>query len=101
MFHHQADWYLQTQTAHVLALMFDLVDGKVKERTAFELNELIVQNNYHLTTGFVGTPYLCLALSKAGYHETAVRLLMQDDYPSWLYSIKKRSNNDLGALGWH
>lgn len=78
-----------TQTAHVLALMFDLVDGKVKERTAFELNELIIQNNYHLTTGFVGTPYLCFALSKGGYHETAVRLLMQDDYPSWLYSVKK------------
>lgn len=78
-----------TQTAHVLALMFDLVEGKVKERTAFELNELIIQNNYHLTTGFVGTPYLCLALSKGGYHETAVKLLMQEDYPSWLYSVKK------------
>lgn len=78
-----------TQTAHVLALIFDLVDGKVKERTAHELNELIIQNNYHLTTGFVGTPYLCFALSKAGYHDTAVKLLLQEDYPSWLYSVKK------------
>lgn len=78
-----------TQTGQVLALMLDLVDGKVKERTAFELIELIIQNNYHLTTGFVGTPYLCLALTKGGYHETAVKLLMQEDYPSWLYSVKK------------
>ncbi|WP_404900536.1 family 78 glycoside hydrolase catalytic domain [Priestia filamentosa] len=78
-----------TQTAHVLALIFDLVEGKVKERTAVELNELILQNDYHLTTGFVGTPYLCLALSKCGYHETAVKLLMQEGYPSWLYSVKK------------
>lgn len=78
-----------TQTAHVLALMFDLVDGKVKERTARELNELILQNDYHLTTGFVGTPYLCFALTKAGYHETAVRLLLQESYPSWLYSVKQ------------
>lgn len=78
-----------TQTAHVIALMFDLVEGKVKERTAFELNELIMQNDYHLTTGFVGTPYLCLALSKGGYHETAVKLLMKEDYPSWLYQVKK------------
>ncbi|WP_124051907.1 alpha-L-rhamnosidase [Priestia endophytica] len=78
-----------TQTAHVLALIFDLVEGKVKERTAVQLNELILQNNYHLTTGFVGTPYLCLALSKCGYHETAVKLLMQEGYPSWLYSVKK------------
>ncbi|MFD2215716.1 alpha-L-rhamnosidase [Metabacillus endolithicus] len=78
-----------TQTAHVIVLMFDLVEGKAKERTAFELNELIIQNNYHLTTGFVGTPYLCLALSKGGYHETAVKLLMQEKFPSWLYPVKK------------
>jgi alpha-L-rhamnosidase len=78
-----------TQTAHIIALMFDMVNGKAKERTAYELNELIVQNDYHLNTGFVGTPYICFALSKGGYHETAVKLLMKDDYPSWLYQIKK------------
>lgn len=78
-----------TQTAHVLALMFDLIEGKVKERVAYELNELVIENDYHLTTGFVGTPYLSLVLSTNGYHDTAVRLLLQDTYPSWLYSIKK------------
>jgi alpha-L-rhamnosidase len=78
-----------TQTAHIIALMFDMVDGKAKERTAYELNELIIQNDYHLNTGFVGTPYICFALSKGGYHETAVKLLMKDDYPSWLYQIRK------------
>lgn len=78
-----------TQTAHIITLMFDMVDGKAKERTAYELNELIIQNDYHLNTGFVGTPYICFALSKGGYHETAVKLLMKDDYPSWLYQIKK------------
>ncbi|NWQ41702.1 family 78 glycoside hydrolase catalytic domain [Bacillus sp. EB106-08-02-XG196] len=79
----------QTQTAYVLALAFDLIDGKVRERAAFELNELVLENDYHLTTGFVGTPYLCFALSNNGYHETAVKLLLQDTYPSWLYSISK------------
>ncbi|MFB3159734.1 family 78 glycoside hydrolase catalytic domain [Neobacillus sp. 179-J 1A1 HS] len=78
-----------TQTAHVITLMFDMVEGKAKERTAHELNELIIQNDYHLNTGFVGTPYICFALSKGGYHETAVKLLMKEDYPSWLYQIKK------------
>ncbi|MEW9050806.1 MAG: family 78 glycoside hydrolase catalytic domain [Neobacillus sp.] len=80
-----------TQTAHIITLMFDMVEGKAKERTARELNELIIQNDYHLNTGFVGTPYICFALSKNGYHETAVKLLMKDDYPSWLYQIKKGS----------
>ncbi|WP_078544633.1 alpha-L-rhamnosidase [Litchfieldia alkalitelluris] len=79
----------QTQTAYVLSLVFDLVDGKVRDRAAFELNEHVLDNDYHLTTGFVGTPYLAFALSNNGYHETAVKLLLQDTYPSWIYSITK------------
>lgn len=78
-----------TQTAHALALVFDLVEGSVKTRVARELNELVVQNEFHLTTGFVGTPYLCFALSDHGYHETAMKLLLQESYPSWLYSVKQ------------
>lgn len=78
-----------TQTAHVLTLMFGLVEGQDRERTARELNDLVVNNKYHLTTGFVGTPYLCLVLSDHGYHDTAVRLLLQDNYPSWLYSVSQ------------
>ncbi|CAI6014648.1 alpha-L-rhamnosidase [Cohnella sp. JJ-181] len=78
-----------TQTAHALALVFDLVEGEVKTRVARELNELVAQNDYHLTTGFVGTPYLCFALSDNGYHETALKLLMQESYPSWLYPVKQ------------
>ncbi|MGM7722691.1 family 78 glycoside hydrolase catalytic domain [Metabacillus sp. Hm71] len=79
----------QTQTANILPLMFDLVGGDVRKQIAHDLNELIVKNDYHLTTGFVGTPYLCIALSENGYHDTAVKLLLQETYPSWLYSIKK------------
>ncbi|MBO7743075.1 family 78 glycoside hydrolase catalytic domain [Paenibacillus sp. MWE-103] len=78
-----------TQTAHVLALVFDLVEGGAKKRIARELNDLVAQNEHHLTTGFVGTPYLCFALSDNGYHATAVKLLMQETYPSWLYSVSK------------
>ncbi|MDQ6417946.1 family 78 glycoside hydrolase catalytic domain [Paenibacillus sp. LHD-117] len=78
-----------TQTAHVLALVFDLVDEHVKKRVAADLNDMIVENDYHLSTGFVGTPYLCFALSNHGYHTTAVRLLMQESYPGWLYSVSK------------
>lgn len=78
-----------TQTAHVVALMFDLVDGAIRERVAEDLNHLIIENDYHLTTGFVGTPYLCLVLSEHGYHDTALRLLLQESYPGWLYSVSK------------
>ncbi|QJD85718.1 alpha-L-rhamnosidase [Cohnella herbarum] len=78
-----------TQTANILPLVFGLVDGIERERIASDLNELVTRNGYHLDTGFVGTPYLCLALSEKGYHGTAVKLLLQDQYPSWLYSITK------------
>jgi alpha-L-rhamnosidase len=80
---------VSTQTAHVLTLMFDLAEEKAKERIAHDLNQLVLDNDYHLTTGFVGTPYLNLVLSTNGYHETAVKLLLQETYPSWLYSVSK------------
>lgn len=78
-----------TQTGHVLALMFDLVDGATRKRLAGVLAEYVKENNYHLTTGFVGTPYLCHVLSSNGYHDVAVKLVQQEEYPSWLYSVSK------------
>jgi len=42
----------------------------------------------HLTTGFLGTPYLCHVLSRFGYTDVAYQLLFQQTYPSWLYPVK-------------
>jgi alpha-L-rhamnosidase len=78
-----------TQTGHVLALMFDLVDEVTRKRLAHTLAEYVKENNYHLTTGFVGTPYLCHVLSSNGYHDVAVKLVLQEEFPSWLYSVGK------------
>ncbi|KRE52226.1 family 78 glycoside hydrolase catalytic domain [Paenibacillus sp. Soil724D2] len=78
-----------TQTAHVLPLMFGLVKGSTRDRLAKTLAEYVEEQKNHLTTGFVGTPYLCHVLSENGYHDLAVKLVQQEDYPSWLYSIHK------------
>ena len=43
----------------------------------------------HLTTGFLGTPYLCHVLSRYGYLDEAYLLLNREDYPSWLYPVKQ------------
>ncbi len=48
----------------------------------------IISNGGHLDTGFVGTPYLCRALTKAGQNAAACALLLKEDYPSWLYQVK-------------
>lgn len=79
---------IQTQTAHVLALAFGLVPKEYRERIAARLRELLAENNGHLATGFMGTPYLMRALSENGGLEEAYALLMKDDFPSWLYQVK-------------
>jgi alpha-L-rhamnosidase len=79
---------VDTQTAHVLALHFDLVPEGFRRRIADNLHRLLKENDYHLKTGFVGTPLLCRVLSDNGYNDLAYRLLLNEDYPSWLYQVK-------------
>jgi len=76
-----------TQTAYVLALQFDMLPENLRQQAADRLVENIKSYNNHLTTGFLGTPYLCHVLSAWGYEETAYTLLMQKSYPSWLYPV--------------
>ena len=78
----------QTQTAHILALYFDLVPEQYREATIKRLVELLHQNDGHLVTGFVGTTYFCHALSRNGHVKEAYELLLKEDFPSWLYSVK-------------
>ncbi len=77
-----------TQTAYTLALQFDMLPEALRKPTAERLVQNIQDYGYHLTTGFLGTPYLCHVLSRFGYTAVAYRLLMQETYPSWLYPVK-------------
>ncbi|HVT85644.1 MAG TPA: glycoside hydrolase family 78 protein [Chitinophagaceae bacterium] len=77
-----------TQTAYVLALNFDMLPESLRQQAAERLVENIKSYNNHLTTGFLGTPYLCHVLNRFGYIDIAYQLLMQDTYPSWLYPVK-------------
>jgi len=85
------DWRLiaQTQTAHVLALVFDLVPDARRSRVVDDLARLIQKNGDALTTGFLGTPHLCRALADNGRLDLAYRLLLRTDYPSWLYQVTR------------
>jgi alpha-L-rhamnosidase len=77
-----------TQTAYTLALEFDMLPEALRQQAADRLAENVKEYDDHLTTGFLGTPYLCHALSRYGYTSVAYRLLLQDTYPSWLYPVK-------------
>ncbi|MDO5138579.1 MAG: alpha-L-rhamnosidase C-terminal domain-containing protein, partial [Oscillospiraceae bacterium] len=75
------------QCDYVRPLEFGLLDRE--EENASRLNELVVQNDYHLNTGFLATPFLCPVLCRFGYVDTAYRLLLQKTNPSWLYQVRK------------
>lgn len=77
-----------TQTAYVLALEFDLLPEDVRQSAVQRLVDNIKDYNNHLTTGFLGTPYLCHVLSRFGRTDVAYTLLLQETYPSWLYPVK-------------
>jgi alpha-L-rhamnosidase len=78
-----------TQTAYVLALMFDLLPEEQRPEAARRLVENIRGRDNHLSTGFLGTPYLCHVLTRFGYLDVAYDLLLQDSCPSWLYPITR------------
>ncbi len=78
-----------TQTAYVLALHFDLLPEDLRTQAAKRLVDNITSYGNHLTTGFLGTPYLCHVLSRFGYDDVAFALLIQETYPSWLYPVKQ------------
>lgn len=77
-----------TQTAYAVALQFDLLPENLRPAAAKKLAQE-VRERKHLTTGFVGTPYLCHVLSRYGYLDEAYLLLNREQYPSWLYPVKQ------------
>lgn len=77
-----------TQTSYILPLFMNLVPDHLRPRILEQLVKKLEDNNYYLQTGFVGTPYLCRVLSENGYNDIAYRLLLNEEFPSWLYSVK-------------
>ena len=78
-----------TQAGYVLALAFDLVQGDQAKLAAKYLVEDIEKRGWHLSTGFIGTKHLMLVLSQIGRPDVAYRLLHNDTFPSWGFSIKQ------------
>ena len=77
-----------TQTSFVLALHFDLLEDHEREITARALARN-VEAHGHLTTGFVGTPYLLRVLTDIGRLDLAYHLLLRRQFPSWLFPVVK------------
>lgn len=79
----------ETQTSYLLALAFDLLpENKIKNAQANLLRKLQDADN-HLRTGFLGTPLLSKVLDEMGEIDLIYKLLFNETYPSWFYSINQ------------
>ena len=73
---------------YVRPLAFDLLEKEQALAAAKRLNQLIIDNDYKINTGFLSTHELLPVLTKYGYVDTAYRVLLQPDIPGWLYAVK-------------
>ncbi|KAJ5875248.1 uncharacterized protein N7473_012595 [Penicillium subrubescens] len=77
-----------TQTALSLALVFNLLNNPTQISNAgARLSRLVRRAKFQVSTGFAGTPIITHALTKAGYHQLAYRMLQEKTCPSWMYPL--------------
>ncbi len=96
----------ETQTAYVLTLYTGMASPEQHHALTEHLVADIEKHGNHLTTGFLGTPFLLFVLDAEGRRDVAYRLLLSDTYPSWGYMVSKgattwweRWNGDTGDPG--
>ena len=86
---HEGTPRMDTQTSYLLPLAFLELPEDLQQKAVKHLLEAIKRSNYHLQTGFLGTPLLCNVLSNFGHNDIAYRLYTQTEYPSWLFPVKQ------------
>jgi len=83
-----------TQTTYVVTLYTKLAPPALESAMVSNLAKDIESRNWHLSTGFLGTPFLLFTLANHGRADVAYRLLLNETYPSWGYMLSK------GATTW-
>ena len=83
-----------TQTAYLATLFTGIAQSPLRANMVDRLVKNIEEHDNHLTTGFLGTPFLMFVLDENDRSDLAFKLLLSDTYPSWGYMVKK------GATTW-
>jgi alpha-L-rhamnosidase len=76
-----------TQTAYLLALHFKLIPENLRATALAELVRNIRKDKNRLNAGFVGSSYMNHVLTDCGRLDVAYELLMQKNWPSWLFAV--------------
>ncbi len=77
------------QCKYVRPVAYDLLSESEKQANMATLNEMIINNQYKIGTGFLTTPWVLKMLSDYGYNETAYKMLENTERPGWLYEVRK------------
>ena len=95
-----------TQTAYLATIFTGIAPSSLRGNMVDRLANDIEAHGNHLTTGFLGTPFLLFVLDENNRTDLAFKLLLSDTYPSWGYMVKKgattwweRWNGDTGDPG--
>ena len=70
------------------ASVLEYVPRKRQGEAAENLVKLVEKNDYKIGTGFPGTPYILFALADNGHADTAYKMLLNTQCPSWLYEVR-------------
>lgn len=76
-----------SQAGYAIALGMKLVPTAQRDAVASQFLETLERRDFHLATGFLGTPWLVPALSESGHLDMAYKLLLNETFPSWGYEV--------------
>ena len=77
-----------TQAGYAIALHFDLLPEKLRPLAVKHMLEGIERYKGHMSTGFHSTYRMMLELTAAGHNDVAYKLINNQTFPSWGYSIE-------------
>ncbi|WP_294153254.1 alpha-L-rhamnosidase [uncultured Selenomonas sp.] len=90
---------MDTQTSYAVPLALGILDDTEKSFAAQYLAEACTRSSidddkverppYSLMTGFIGTSCISKALSDSGHSDIAYKMLLNRQYPSWLYPVEQ------------
>lgn len=78
-----------SQFSNAFPLYLGIVPADKRDQVLANLIESVgVKHKGHLSTGFIGTPFLLDALMQAGRADVVYKIVTQEDYPGWGFMVK-------------
>ncbi len=77
------------QCKYIRPIYMGLVEADEVAEAAKRLNQMCIENDYKIGTGFLTTYQILPVLTECGYSETAYKMLENEKCPGWLYEVAK------------